>query len=133
MDTKDQVLTYKNLIDKFVDNFPEFKKKAEDEKRWWWNDDNEEPMLHIFFGDILNPFLTDKALIKMDDLRLLKRIFGFMEIMAKSEDEDVKGVLTATILERLGDDKKILKNARSLMGGETLKLSHAVEKGWGRE
>jgi hypothetical protein len=92
----------------------------------------EETLQHVFFGDVLNKFLI-KELDTMKKESLLERIFRFLEAMATCEDEDVRGVLTATVLERLGDDKEILKHARSLMGKETLRFSHEVEKSWGRE
>jgi hypothetical protein len=53
--------------------------------------------------------------------------------MALSPDEQVTDLLGAGILERIGDDKELLKRARSLMGKKTLEGSHIVEKGWGRE
>jgi hypothetical protein len=65
--------------------------------------------------------------------QLLKRIFDFFERMALSPDNMVPELLTMETLEYLGDDKTILKKARKLMGRETLKLSHEIEKFWGRE
>lgn len=86
----------------------------------------------VFFGDVLNPFLLEE-LSTMRNRELLQRIFNFLESMAVSGDKEVGWVLTASILERLGDDKIILERARSLMEPETLKLSHEVEKSWSRE
>jgi hypothetical protein len=132
MNTETQSLTHENLIPSFLADFPQFREMAEKEKKWWWNKDNDGPMSHIFFGNILNPFLV-KQLSTFKNKRLLYRIFNFLELMANSKDEDVVGVLYATILEYLGDDKKILKRARFLMGEKSLELSHKVERGWGRE
>jgi hypothetical protein len=41
-------------------------------------------------------------------------------------------LLTVTILERIGDDKEMLKKAHKYMGKETRKASDEIEKFWGR-
>ncbi|MFC2063104.1 hypothetical protein ACFLS8_04090 [Chloroflexota bacterium] len=69
----------------------------------------------------------------MKNENLLKRVFSFLELMAISKYWDVRDVLSATILENLGDDRAVLIRARPLMGNKTLKLSHQVERFWGRE
>jgi hypothetical protein len=42
-------------------------------------------------------------------------------------------LLATGTLENLGDDKKLLNQARKWMGKKTLALSHAIERHWGRE
>jgi hypothetical protein len=136
MKSDDDVLTYENIIDQFLKEFPEFKQKAEDEKEWWYpehdEDENDEPLVVIFFANVLNQFLVE-ALRTLDDPELLIRIFNFFERMALSPDELIPGILQAETLEYLGDDKLILERARKFMGAQTLKLSHEIEKNWGRE
>lgn len=126
-------LTYQNIIELFLKDFPEFRDKAEEDKVFWQEEEDEKPLIHVFFGDILNPFLVNEALIKTDDTALIKRLFQFMEKMSVSKDVKVQEVLGVTILEGLGDDRKILKKARKFMRPETLKMSHEIEKGLGRE
>lgn len=129
-------LTYENVIDNFLEAFPEFREKAEEEKEWWQPEpeEDEEPytLPHIFLGNVLNAFLVQE-LRAMKNLEILKRLFSFFERMALSTDEDVPGLLTAGTLEYLGDDRLVLKRARKLMGNKTLSLSHEIEKIWGRE
>jgi hypothetical protein len=122
-------MIYRTLVIKLIKTFPELEDLYKKEMDWSGTID---PLPHIIFGDVLNPFIK-KQIIKMENLELLNRIFHFLEQMANSEDEDVQGVLTATVLEWLGDDKVILEKARKLMGKETLRLSHEVEKMLGRE
>jgi hypothetical protein len=122
-------MIYKNLISNLIKAIPEIKGMYEDEMEWWGQDN---PLPHIIFGDVFNPFIK-KQMIEMKNSELLNRIFLFLEQMANSDDEDVKGVLIATVLEWIGDDKDILEKARKLMGKKTLILSHITEKGWGRE
>jgi hypothetical protein len=121
-------MNYEMLNDMLIQNVPELKQAYLKELEWW---DGEQPGAHNIFGDVLNPYLIER-LDQMDDEKVLKRVFNFLESMALSEDEKVKEVLTCTVLERLGDDTKILERAEAFMGENTKKLSQDVEKGLGR-
>jgi hypothetical protein len=92
----------------------------------------DTPPVHVFFGDVLNKYLVHELQVSYDPA-LLSRIFNFMNMMAKSKDQEVRAVLTDTILEYLGDDKDVLKIARSFMKPETLQLSFQIELHLGRE
>ncbi|WP_222127328.1 hypothetical protein [Bacillus sp. X1(2014)] len=52
--------------------------------------------------------------------------------MATQGNDDVVNILCVTILERLGDDRKVLNNAGKYMGKETRILSDETEKGCGK-
>lgn len=121
-------MTYNNLIKEFIENFPELEDAAKEEIKWW---ESEEPPVHVFFGNVLNPFLIGE-LSTMETPKLLDRIFDFLEAMAVSDEKDIREVLITTVLERLGDDKKILENARAFMRSKTRKMSDAIEEFWGR-
>lgn len=123
-------MKYETIIQEFITSFPELKQLAQDELNKTWH--REEQLVHVFFGNILNKYLVEKLSSTKND-GLFKRLFEFLELMAVSDDKQVREVLTDSILEYLGDNKEILDKARSLMGSETLKLSHEVEKSWGRE
>ena len=59
---------------------------------------------------------------------MLERIFAFFEEMARSEDENVVGVLDATVLESLIDQgRDFLKIAKIYMGEETKKNCEHIE------
>ena len=123
-------MTYNKLVPDLLKEFINVSKLQESYRELVsWT----EPSPHIVFGDVLlENFLLDE-LLTMENKELIRKVFCFFEKMANSEDEDIRGVLTATVLERLGDDKDILKKARSFMGSKTLELSHQVEKALGRE
>ena len=123
-------LTYQNLIQTFVNEFPEFETNSKEEIEFWRG---EEPPVHVFFGNVLNPFLVEDLLAKEVHSKLLDRIFYFLERMAVSKDKKVQEVLGVAILERVGDDRKILKIARKIMLPETLKMSHEIENWVPRE
>ena len=121
-------LTYENVISSFLRFCPEFRDEAE-EDRFWWHDDDGKPLPDIFFADIVVPFLEEEALVDMSDEELLDHIFTFLEKMAASEDAKVRETLGMTILEKFGDDEKILEWARDLMQEQTLLMSREIEKG----
>ena len=125
-------MKYETLIETIIENIPEIQERANEESRWWQPVDNEEPLVYIFMGNIINPFLID-LLDKMEDQNLIDRVFELFEIMAKSDDNRIRDVLSAGVLEVLGDDPKILEKARSFMRTNTLLLSHETEMSWGRE
>jgi hypothetical protein len=124
-------LTYENVIETFIINFPELSEGI-DKERHWLQDDEYGPLIYVFFGNVMHSFLME-TISKMDNPELLNRIFNFFERMATSPDERVHDLLACEALEYLGDSKEILEKARKLMGEETLKLSHKVEISWGRE
>jgi hypothetical protein len=125
-------MKYDNLVEQFLKYFPELSGIADQKRRDWEGDPGEEPLVHVFFGDVVTPFILDMFSSSEDNVSLNK-IFEFLEMMAKSNDSRVREVVTDSVLEKLGDDLKILRTARSYMGNETRKLSHQVEKFWGRE
>lgn len=125
-------LTYANIIRKFLEHFPEFQEAAQEQAEWWQGETGGEPLAYIFFGDVVNPILV-KELTTMKGMKFLENIFTFFEKMATSNNIEIVQLLQMGTLEILGDNKKILKNARKLMQSNTLKLSHEIEKLWGRE
>jgi hypothetical protein len=111
-------------INQFVDEFEDFKPILKDHIEF-----NEELLPHVFLGDCNDLVIK---LIKEGNPPILERLFNFYERMAIDGDEDVKNVLTVSILEVLGDDRKVLNIAYKYMGKETRKASDDIEKFWGR-
>jgi len=121
-------LNEKNIVVKLLYSIPEIREEYELEFEWW---DGEFPGLHNIFGDVFNPFLI-RLIKNNNNLNLLKRTFEFLENMAISNDDNVKNVLSVTVLENLGDDKKILNKSFEYMGANTKKLSLEIEESLGR-
>ncbi|MGD6942582.1 DUF7674 family protein [Cytobacillus gottheilii] len=84
---------------------------------------------HVYFGECNEFFIN---YINEDNPQELQRLFTVFEIMATQGNDEVVNTLSVTILERLGDDRKVLNTARKYMGKVTRKLSDETEKGWGR-
>jgi hypothetical protein len=70
--------------------------------------------------------------LEEEDEERLKRLFAFFETMVSNGDEYVAELLSVTILERIGDVKKVLDIAYKYMGKETRAASDEIEKFWGR-
>jgi hypothetical protein len=126
------LITYDSSIAEFLKEFPEASEKAEAEKKSWGSDEEQDELKYVFFGIVVN-YLTINALKANDNPQLLSRLFRFFEAMAASSETEVINLLKWGILEVIGDDKQILKRARSLMGQKTLLLSQDTERHWGRE
>jgi hypothetical protein len=116
------------LIRAFVKIFPEFSAQSSEIIRVGHGD----PGGHVLLGDVLNPYLEEN-LPEPKDKGLVKRIFDFLEWMALSNDEYAVGVLSATVLERLGDSPDRLQAAWQFMGDKTKLLSVETEKQLGRK
>ena len=122
-------MNYDDLVKDFIKRFPQWG-VIERKKLKSWSSNWDSP--YIYFGDVLNPLLV-KKLTDEENKEELWGIFNFLEEMATSNNQEIETALTDAILEVLGDDKKVLEKARALMGKETLKFSHQIERFWGRE
>lgn len=120
-------MNWEDLSSQLIIRIPELTDLYENEIADW----NEFPGNHNIFGNVLNPFLI-KLLEKDNQEQIKKRIFEFLEEMALSDDIRIQEVVSVTVLEYLGDSKKLLKKARKLMGNKTLEFSKEIEKWLGR-
>lgn len=113
-----------NLAELFVNEFTDFKPLLEEHIEY-----NGELLLHVFFGECNEYFIK---FLQSEEAEILENLFDFFEKMATKGDDYVKELLSVTILERLGDDKKVHNTAYKYMGKETRKASTEIEKFWGR-
>lgn len=119
---------YEQAIDALLAEFPDLRSAYEQTLDMW---DDDLPGPHVVYGDIMNPYI-DHLLLKKD-LGSLARVFAFLERLTKSSDARVRGLVTVTVCEHLGADRKTLPYAQSLMLPNTLHLSREVEKFWNPE
>lgn len=115
------------LIKYFLNNFPEYRDAFEQHL-----EDYNEILIHVFFGDTINERLIEVLEKDKENNKEIEKIFKFLEKMALDGDLDVKEVLIVTILERLGDDKNLLKKSYKYMGKNTKIASDDIERFWGR-
>ncbi|TCS96839.1 DUF7674 family protein [Hazenella coriacea] len=120
-------LNYENIIFELLKKFPEYNEAYKEHIRY-----NGELLPSVFVGETLNEDLV-VWLEEHIEHNKLKKVFEFLEIMATEGDMEVKELLSTTILERLGDNPKLLKEAYIYMGENTKKESEEIERFWGRD
>lgn len=118
-------MNYNDLAKYFTESFTEYKPLLQQHI-----DYNGEVLNHVFFGEC-NEYFID-LISKEKDINKIKSLFKFFERMATRGDDEVKELLSVTILARLGDSKSLLQIAYKYMGAETTKALDEVEKFWGR-
>lgn len=94
-------------------------------------DTYKEFLGHVFFGDVVNIAIAN-LISSGSNQEQLQKLFDFMEQMMHEGNEDVQNIIIVTILERLGDDSAILREASRYMGTKTRTASDDIEQYWGR-
>lgn len=110
----------------FIKNFPEHEQTYREHI-----DFHGELLGHVFFGDAINLPLT-QLLKENRDIENIQKYIDFINHMYKTGDEAVQNIVEVTILEYLGDDKKVLKNAFYFFSEDIRKESIEVERFLGR-
>ena len=110
----------------FLENFPEHEQTYHEHI-----DFCEELLGHVFFGDSINLPLT-QLLRENIDIETIQKYINFIDYMYATGDEAVKNIVVVTILEYLGDNKKVLENAFRFFSEDLRKKSIEVERYLGR-
>lgn len=118
--------TVENFFNKLLIFFPKKEQEFKEKMR-----DYYEGIETVIIEDIFMPDLID-LLEKNTDTELLKKIFDYFEIVSNNADEILKNIFSITTLEILGNDKKILENARMYMGPKTAFLQYEADRDLGR-
>lgn len=109
-------MVYENLYEEFNNRIPEceeFCKRKENE-----NLIDKSDGIHIYFSFVVVPYMIE--VLANDDLSVTRRIFEFIEEMAKSNDVKIREVLDFTILEQIIDeDKNVFDKFKKYMLPET--------------
>jgi hypothetical protein len=83
---------------------------------------------HVFFGDVINRPLSKLLKTNCDKVKI-KRYIDFIEDMYANGNESVQNIVGVTILEYLGDDDDILRNAFSYFSDDLIIASQSIELG----
>ena len=92
----------------------------------------EELLGHVFFGEETLLGALERLLPANEDRARIRQYIDFVEDMYANGDDDVQNIVGVTILECLGDDETVLRNAFSYFSEELMRASQSIEKGWGR-
>ncbi len=112
MSESNLTLTYDELSDALIREFPELREKYEQELEWWSPD---TPGPHIVYGDIFTPYLVEGLESGRDTVRL-ERAFRLLEELIANSDVKVQEVAVVTVLEYLQGKPSLLNRAEPYMG-----------------
>lgn len=91
----------------------------------------DEPMETVIVEDIFMPKVI--KLLKEDrDTEFLDKLFEYFEEVANCDDVNLENLFSVTVLEILGNDKKILETAKKYMRSETMRLQREADRDLGR-
>jgi len=121
---------YLRLPAELIEEFSDIKQAYIEQEEWYKKDLSTLP--HIIFGDLFNPWLISLLKNERGNKDELQHAFAYLEKLANDEDADVQNVIQVTVMEQLGDDKKILRKSYKYMGKRTRQLSDLAEKMIGR-
>jgi hypothetical protein len=111
---EDLDIIYDSVSDKLISCIPELAASYRAMLQWWGE---EKPGPHVVYGELLNPFID--RLVEQDDDRSLARVFEFIEILARSNDAQVRDLVATTICEHIVSNPKTLRRTQMLMGSST--------------
>lgn len=83
------------------------------------------PGPHVLYSNVLNPYVK-RLLEEEKDLHAIRQVFSFFELLACSEDEEVRNLLQVTLLEALWEDKLIYDRALQYMHSSTKILNSTI-------
>ncbi len=91
-------------------------------------EDNNGVLETVIIEDIFMPDIIE-LLNEEKSIKLLKSIFDYFEEVSNCEDGHLINIFTITVLEILGNDRKILGTAQKYMGPKTMELQIKTDRG----
>lgn len=85
----------------------------------------------VVIEDIFMPRVLE-LLAENKNPELLKKVFDYFEEIVNGDDSDFINILFITVLEILGNDKRVLETAKQYMGPETALLQIEADRQLGR-
>lgn len=85
----------------------------------------------VVIEDIFMPRII-MLLAENEKSELLKNVFRYFEEIVNGNDLDLVSVFSVTVLECLGNDKRILETAKQYMGPKTMLLQIEADRALGR-
>ena len=119
-------LEAKRFLKKMLDFFPEKKEECCENVKW-----NRRILETVIIEDIFMPEIIE-LLEKNTEKELIGNIFRYFEEETICEDSYFLDIFSTTVLEKLGDDPKILEIAQKYMGINTKKMQMDADMQLGR-
>ena len=112
---------------KLAEEFPEFREVYAEHMEFY-----EELLGHVFFGGETLLKVLPPLLKANQDREKICRYIDFVEDMYINGDSEVQNIVGVTVLECLGDDETVLRNAFSYFSEELMRASQSIEQSWNR-
>lgn len=92
------------------------------------------------YGELLGTIVIEdiymKEVVRLlkenEDKKLLTQLFDFFEYAIENGDQQLEWDITVTVMEILGNDKRVLEVARTYMGEKSYNLQIEADRGLGR-
>jgi hypothetical protein len=123
MQSADESVTYSNFPAKILSALPEIRDAYEAEVRSGIS--SHPPTNYVICGEMLHP-LIEKA-IRSQAHDLLRRIFDFIEILARSDDIDVVNLAQTAVCEFITGTDDRLAACEPYLGPRTRELVEDVQ------
>lgn len=100
----DLLNTKQQVVDMLVNTFPELKNDVDESLKEY-----SDIYLHLIFGDIFNEFLIDNKKNLNINQMFCAKVSNLINQMMLSPTEEIQEVVVTTVLERLCDNKDVLR------------------------
>lgn len=119
-------MTKDEFLEKMVLFFPDIKDEIEKQQSTYG-----EILYTSIIEDSIMPHIL--GLLEDDEVEALKEVFDFFEVVSKEADQELFNCFSTTVLEILGNDRKILEKAKKYMGQLTAKYQKEADLDLGRK
>ena len=120
------MIEYEHVVSRLLDAVPELGEAYEHELEWWKPD---APGPYIVYEDILNPLINRLLESPLPETEgTLKKIFAFIDLLARSTDDRVRELVAVGICQHLVADHIRLSRARRFFGPATQQIVAMVQR-----
>lgn len=110
---------YNNIVDCFVEEFPELINK---------NNDWDVELPYDFFGEVAL-YLIEYIDLNIETDSFIRKFYSFLNLMAESDKEDIISLLIVGVFEILYDSDICIKKSKELLSIKARKMFDEV-KSW---
>ena len=120
---------YSEIVDELLKEFPEISGCYAEELTWIQNtfQDQETKGQTICFDRCLCDYIGRLLVSEYQNKGMIKKVFAFLENMARSDDQEVKNLLQVTVLEYLRSWYLLQSESEKFMQPETRKMFDIVK------
>ena len=120
------VIKLEEFLKAMLDFFPSTKEKYRK-----YTEEYYEGLDTVIIEDIFMPELIN-ILSENENIELIRSVFKYFEDVSCYADDYLINIFSITALEKLGDDRKILKIAKQYMGPKTAQFQIEADRDLGR-